>query len=272
MNLLLSNTIDWASFGIVLGILAALAIVFTILIVVVNKLCEVKEDPRIGEVAENLSGANCGGCGFAGCADFAKALVEGRADLSSCSATAKENKAKIASVLGVDVGDTEPKMAVVKCVGGIDIASKKFEYVGNPSCASKTACMGGDKDCSKGCLGGGDCQNACQSGGIKVIDGVAKIDKNLCTACNSCVRACPKQIISLVPKKAVVYVACSSECKGKEVMSSCKVGCIGCGLCAKNCPENAITMVNNLAIIDYSKCTGCKTCVAKCPRKIIKEL
>jgi ferredoxin len=121
-------------------------------------------------------------------------------------------------------------------------------------------------------LGCGDCAIACTFEGIKVENGVAVGCPSDCTACGSCIKACPKHIIELIPKRAKVYVACSSECKGKEVMGACKVGCIGCGLCAKNCPENAITMVNNLPVIDYSKCSGCLTCVGKCPRKTIKEI
>ena len=98
------------------------------------------------------------------------------------------------------------------------------------------------------------------------------MDKALCEACGLCVKNCPKKIISLIPKSAKVYVACSTPCRGKDTMSVCEVGCIGCGLCAKNCPEQAITMVNNLPVIDYSKCTSCMTCLTKCPRKTIKEL
>ena len=264
--------INWQSFGIVVAILAVLAIIFTVLIIVVGKVCAVDENPKIGEVAENLSGANCGGCGYAGCADFAKALVEGRAEVNECASTPKENKAKIGVILGKEVVDTEPMIAVVKCAGDTDSAIKKFKYIGNPYCEAKNAYFAGDKKCVDGCLGGGSCFNRCSFGAITIVNGVAVTNKALCIGCGACVKGCAKQVIELIPKTAVIYVACSSHCKGKDVIASCKAGCIGCGLCAKNCPNGAITMVDNLPVIDYSKCNGCLTCVAKCPKKVIKEL
>ena len=267
----LLRPINWASFGFVMLILSVLAILFTVLILVISKYCAVKEDPKIAEVTENLSGANCGGCGFAGCADFAKALVEGRAEVNCCSATSKEGKAKIGQILGVEVEDTIAMVAVVKCAGNNDLAVKKFDYVGNKGCDKKVAYFGGDKVCSFGCLGDGTCALKCSNGAISTDNGVAKIDKDLCGGCGACIKVCPKSTIELIPKSATVYVACSNKCKGKDVMNACKVGCIGCSLCEKNCPENAITMVDNLPVIDYTKCSGCKTCVAKCPKKVIKE-
>lgn len=270
MNLLLKD-INWGSFGIVLAILTVLALVFTILILLVNKFCYVKEDERIPAVSEHLAGANCGGCGYAGCADYAKALVEGRADLGACGATSNEGKEQIAKILGLPFSAGEETFAVVKCAGGVN-AKNKFEYFGNKGCDAQAVYMGGSKVCPEGCLGDGTCVSACTEGGIKVIDGVAVIDKSLCASCGACVRKCPKNLIEIIPKKAVVYVACSTKCRGKDVMGACSVGCIGCGLCAKNCPQGAIEMVNNLPVIDYEKCNGCKTCVAKCPRKTIKEL
>ena len=49
-----------------------------IILVAAAKFMAVEEDPRIEEVASCLAGANCGGCGYAGCADYAKAVVIGR--------------------------------------------------------------------------------------------------------------------------------------------------------------------------------------------------
>ncbi len=264
----LLNSINTATLFTVIGIVAALAVVFAVLILLVNKFCAVKEDEKAKAVQEHLAGANCGGCGFAGCADFAKALSEGTANINSCGATACEDKEKIAEILGIPFSATVEKVAVVKCAGGKN-SKDKFAYVGNSTCEALISAMGGNKVCPEGCLGNGSCVTACSSNGVKVVDGIACIDKDICVACGACVNKCPKHIIELIPKTAKVYVACSTKCKGKEVINACSVGCIGCGLCAKNCPNGAITLIDNLAVIDYDKCNGCLTCVTKCPRKCI---
>ena len=129
--------------------------------------------------------------------------------------------------------------------------------------------MGGAKLCKDGCLGDGSCASACLNDGIKIVDGVPTTDKALCSACGACVNKCPKNLIELIPKTAVVFVACSSKCKGKDVMKACSVGCIGCMKCQKNCPEGAITVTNSVAHIDQDKCTGCGVCADVCPKKII---
>jgi len=271
MNNLLLQSVNVTTILIVVGIVAVIAVVFAVLIVLVSKLCAVKEDERAVSVSENLAGANCGGCGYAGCADFAKALVEGKAELSNCGATDNDAKAKIAEILGIPFVAAPQTFAVVKCAGGNN-CKDKFDYVGNPGCENEFTFMGGSKLCSAGCLGGGSCAGACQFEGIKIIDGVAYTDKALCSSCGACAKKCPKNLIEFIPKTAKVYVACSTKCRGKDVMNTCSVGCIGCGLCAKNCPQNAITMIDNLPVIDYAKCNGCLTCVSKCPRKSIKEI
>ncbi len=271
MNYNLLKPIDFSSLLTVVVIVSALSIVFAILILVVSKVCAVKEDENAKKITELLSGANCGGCGFAGCADFAKALVLGNANLNACASTSKENRAEIARILGVETEELEERFAVVKCSGG-NKSKNKYRYVGNSGCISQCVIMGGRKICSQGCLGEGSCEQSCAYGAIKIIDGVSYVDRSLCEACGACVHTCPKSLIELIPKSAKVFIACSSHCRGKDVLSACEKGCIGCGICAKKCPENAITIEDNLPVIDYSKCSSCLTCVSACPRKCIKEI
>jgi Na+-translocating ferredoxin:NAD+ oxidoreductase RNF subunit RnfB len=268
--LFLANSINVKTLLIVLAIVAVLAIVFAALIVLVSKVCYVEPNEKAEQIQSHLAGANCGGCGYAGCSDFAKALAEGKADLSSCGPSSNEAKAEIAKILNIPFSASERKVATVHCAGG-KISLNKYTYVGNDGCIAQAGLLGGSKVCPNGCLGGGTCEALCPYHAINVKDGVAFVSKALCTACGVCVKNCPKKIIELIPASAKVFVACSTTCKGKEVMNMCKVGCIGCGLCAKNCPNGAITMVNNIAVIDYSKCTSCKICVSKCPRKCIQE-
>ncbi len=271
MNYLLLNPINWTSVLTVLLIVGALSIIFAILILIVSKVCAVTEDEKVNAVAENLAGANCGGCGYAGCEGFAKALCQGNAEISSCGPTSNEAKAKIAEILGIPFEASEEKFAIIHCAGGLN-AMNKFNYVGNKTCSAQIVYQGGAKVCPDGCLGLGSCVEVCPYDAISIKDGVSVVDKVLCEACGLCVKTCSKHLIDFIPKTAKVFVACSTKCRGKDVMTACKVGCIGCGLCVKNCPEQAITLVDNLPVIDYTKCTGCKTCVTKCPRKSIKEL
>ena len=57
--------------------LGAIALISSVVLYLVSKKFAVNEDPRIGTVSELLPGANCGGCGFAGCSGMACALVAG---------------------------------------------------------------------------------------------------------------------------------------------------------------------------------------------------
>ncbi len=268
MNLLLQS-VNLTSVLTVLAIVAVLAIVFSILILIINKLCHVEVDPKIEQVQEKLAGANCGGCGYAGCADFAKAVVEGKANICDCAATSAENKQAITKIVGGVACVDMPMKAVVKCAGTPELTTKKFDYIGINTCEAKNAMQGGEKLCPSGCLGEGACALACKFNAMSVNNGVAECKQDNCSACRACINVCPKGIIELIPKNAKVYVACSSKCKGKEVISACKVGCIGCGLCVKACPNGAISLIDNLAVINYNACTGCGACADKCTRKCI---
>lgn len=249
-------------------ILLVLAMLFAIALAYLGKKLSVSRDERIDQVRDCLSGANCGACGYAGCDGFATALVEGKAELSSCNATSKEKKEEIAEILGLtDTG--EATKVVVCCHGGQD-AKDKYDYVGYGDCRSMELLAGGRKQCAWGCLGTGSCVDACQHHAVTVKQkGYSEVSLSKCISCGKCISVCPKKIIKRIPASATYYVACSNHQKGKEVRELCTKGCIACGICVKQCEVGAITIVDNLATIDYTKCINCGKCAAKCPQRCI---
>ena len=240
------------------------------LLVAAAKFMAVEEDPRIEEVAACLAGANCGGCGYAGCADYAKAVVAGEVACDKCAPGGAEASMKIAAIMGQTVDPNAIKKAVVACQGSNENCKIAFDYSGLQSCAAAAAENGGPKACKFACLGLGDCTKACKFDAIHVVNGVAVVDVQKCTGCSACAATCPRGIISIqtAPKKPMVR--CSSQAKGPAFMKDCSTFCIACGMCERNCPKDAIHVVNNVARIDYDKCVGCGICVSKCPKKIIK--
>ena len=222
------------------------------------------------EIVRNLAGANCGGCGYAGCDAFAEALFKGEATLSKCNPTSATNKQNIAKILGMSEERSKETVAVVHCIGGNRCRSKS-DYQGYGDCQSAELLAGGNKACPVGCMGLGSCVASCKYDAISVNKdtAVAEVDYTHCTSCGACVATCPKKIIGRIPKEATVYIGCSNTGFGKEVSSVCQVGCIGCGKCEKNCPTGAIVLSNHLAAINYDKCISCGKCIEVCPRHCI---
>ena len=211
MNLLEVTSQTWISVGIVSAVFAGSALLIGLLILVVGKVFKVDVDEKITKIMDNLAGANCGGCGCSGCSGFASKLASGGAELSDCHVTSPEKKAEIAKLLGIELKDEEPTVAVVHCKGGIENCADKFEYKGNPTCAANAALYGGNKACSYACLGCGDCKAVCPENAISVDGRLAQVDPDRCVSCGACITACPKGIIDRIPSSAPVYVACSSE-------------------------------------------------------------
>ncbi|MCI2055662.1 MAG: RnfABCDGE type electron transport complex subunit B [Oscillibacter sp.] len=254
---------------LVLGIMGG---VFGLILAIASKVFAVKTDPRLPEIMEHLAGANCGGCGYAGCSDCAAHILDGTAPVSACAPAGAENAAAIAEIMGVSAGSSEKMVAFVRCNGGTN-ASKRFEYRGVKDCIGATKVAAGPLDCSFGCLGFGSCVSACMFDAMHIgPNGSAVVDPDKCTNCQACAKACPRKLITSVPYASKVHVACSNKEKGKAAMSVCKASCIGCGLCEKNCKFDAIHVVDGVAVVDYAKCKGCKICTKVCPRDAISPI
>ena len=252
------------------ALLAVLAIIIGIFLGVSSEIFKVEVDERVAKVRECLPGNNCGGCGYAGCDALSEAIVKGVAKVNSCPVGGASVASKISEVMGVEAGTSIKMVAFVHCDGTCLNANKLYEYNGEKDCRiAATLPNAGEKKCRNACLGYGSCVKACQFGAISVVDGLAKVDEEKCTACKACINACPMKVIELVPFDKKHRVKCSNKDKGKTAMDVCKVSCIACGMCEKNCPKNAIKVTNNVAVIDYEKCDACGTCAEKCPRKCI---
>ena len=238
-------------------------------------------DPRLDKLNACLPGANCGGCGYAGCGGYAEAVLNGEAPIGRCASGGNECAQAMGAVMGVKADHVTRKVALVRCSGEKTYdkdgnlthgAKVKAEYEGFKDCLSATKVGGnGPLSCKYGCLGFGSCVKACQYGAIQVIGGVARVDEDLCVGCMACAAVCPRNLIVAVEPNRNVVIACASLAKGAVTTRGCTTGCIGCGLCKKICPHDAITVENNLARIDYSKCDNCGLCATVCPKKLIRD-
>ncbi len=252
---------------LVLGVMGG---VFGLALAVASKVFYVEKDERLEPITEALPGANCGGCGFSGCAAYAQAIIDGTGKIGMCAVGGKSVNDEIAAIMGVESVEMERKVALVKCRGFH--ATKKGSYDGLMDCeAAAKLAGGGPNNCPYGCLGFGNCVKVCPTGAISLKDGVAQVDHEKCVGCMACKNACPRGIIEEVPYKQDIVVACSSKEKGGALRKYCDIGCIGCKLCEKACEHDAIHVFDNLARIDYSKCTSCSACAAKCPRHLIAD-
>ena len=229
-------------------------------------------DERVEAIKECLPGANCGGCGLAGCETMAKAIVSGESEINGCPVCNEKQIEAIAKIMGQEAKATEKKVAVVRCKGNHEAAGQKFEYEGLMTCQDANLLGGGPKLCSYGCLGLGSCMTACSFGAITMKDGLPVVDRNQCVGCGVCEKQCPRSVIHLISRISSYHVNCVSKDRGKDVKVACKVGCIGCGLCIKQCEQGAIKLDNNHAVIDTKLCIGCGKCGMKCPTKAISNL
>lgn len=233
----------------------------------------VKVDPRVDQVSDVLAHAHCGACGYAGCRQYAEAVVmEPDVKPNLCTPGGKATSEAVARITGKELAAVEPRIARVFCQGGLSKSQRRFKYEGVQDCRAAVLASGGDKSCIYGCLGFGTCARICPFDAITMSDDrLPVIDPVKCTACGQCAQACPKNVIEILPMVKEVLVRCHSKDKGAITRKGCQVGCIACGICVKVCPYNAPSVENNLSRIDLDKCKVCGLCVAKCPTSAILD-
>ena len=248
-----------------------LALLFTITLGVAKVRFHVETDPRIDRINEILPGANCGGCGAAGCASFASSLVEGKLPADGCPVGGPDTSALIAEIMGIEIVASHPLRPVVRCQARSSDRLGRAGYRSIATCAEANV-VGGLQACTYGCLGFGDCFDACRYDAIGMVEGLPVIDYKKCTNCGACTHECPRNIIDRVPfPKANIYaVACNNHDPGRAMKNICKVGCIGCGACVKAVGE-LFEVKSNLAEVNYKDYDKAEAAPAgeKCPTKVI---
>jgi len=252
-------------------VLGAMALVLASGLAYFAKKFAVEKDERVSKVLAVLPGSNCGACGLAGCEAAAEAIVKGDVGINICKAGGGDVADKVAAIMGKDKCEMKKEVVHLFCDGNRDNCQDKFDYDGPKKCSAANLVNKGPKNCEYGCIGFGDCAEACPFSAIKMINGLPVVDKNKCTGCGVCVTTCPKSILHLVPNEKKIHVLCSSKDLGKDVIKKCRVGCIACRQCEKACPVDAIHVIDNNAVIDYGRCIMCAKCVQACPRKIIVD-
>ena len=248
--------------------------VCALMLSVASKIMAVEIDERVQRLIDCLPGANCGACGFSGCAGYAEALVDEDEDVGGnlCTLGGATIAAAIGAVLGVEVGEVERKTAIVYCLGDCEVSQKKMDYQGIPSCEAAKELYGGEGACTYGCLGYGDCQAVCPKGAVCIENGVARINSNLCVGCGICAKACPNHLISMIGGHVPLVVLCVNKEKGAVVRKKCAKGCIACGLCIRECQTGAIVVEDYLAKIDYDNCVACGLCAEVCVTHCIQPI
>ena len=219
--------------------ISSVGIIAAVILYWASQKFKVYEDPKIDEVDAALPAANCGGCGYAGCRNFAEACVKAESlDGLYCPVGGNEMTVIVATILGKVAVEKEREIAVVRCSGAPKFRPRTTEYDGAANCTVVSKLYSGETGCQYGCLGLGECVDACNFNAIHMnpVTGLPEVTEDNCTGCNACIVACPKDIIELRPlgkKSKRIFVSCINEDKGGQAKKACSVACIGCSKCFK---------------------------------------
>jgi electron transport complex protein RnfB len=255
-------------------IMLSLGLVFAVILLVASEKLKVAVDPKLEQVYAALPHLDCGACGYPGCSGYAKAVCTDPQLLGRCTPGGAETANKIAAVLNLQISaGGAPQRPIVHCRARTNDKTCHGHYRAMPSCTAANA-LANVQACKFGCLGFGDCTRACKFDALHIVDGLATVDYDKCTGCAACSKACPRNLIQMVPfaHENMMTVACSSHENGKATREFCQVGCIGCGLCVKQ--SDAFSVQDNLARMDYAKYEPSgqnEAAYNKCPTGVIVQ-
>jgi len=261
------------NFILAIATMGGLGFIFAGGLAYADKKLRVEENPLIEKVNDILPKANCGGCGKAGCYDFATNVVDGKMPVNGCPVGGNEVANQISEILGVEASTNVKMIPRILCNGGNKNASKKnVEYQGPKTCKSSDLLSGGDKLCFYGCLGGGDCVSACPFEAMIISEeGIPFVIEELCTGCGICVKSCPRNIIEMHPFDRNIFIFCKNPDDPKSSKNVCNAACIGCGICARK-SEGSVVMEGFLAKINYDNLDESRIPFDKCSTNAIKKI
>lgn len=247
----------------ILGLLLGLGLA------IADKKLAVEKDAKLVEMEGIMPGANCGGCGYAGCAAYAAAVTSGEAEIGLCSPGGNALAAKMGEIMGVSVESKERMVAFVHCNGNSEVTKEAFKYQGIQDCAAAYIVQAGPNACKEGCIHLGSCMSVCPAGAIyRDEKNMIKVNPDKCIGCKKCTTVCPTGVIKMIPASATMVVACNNHEMGAKVKKNCQVGCIGCKICQNKFPSSGCVVENFLSKIDYSKDTSDLEAASQaCPQK-----
>lgn len=239
-------------------ILGGIALFAAIMLYITAQKFSVQTDEKEDQIDEVLPQANCGGCGFAGCRDFARACLRSTPETFSslyCPVGKTAVMQKVGDILGYSAPKRKESCAVLRCNGNCQAAPQKINYSGLKNCRVAHLTSVGESECPDGCLRFGDCVSVCKFGALSIDKrtGLPVVDANKCTSCGACVNICPRhlfEIRTISEDNQLVYVACNNKQKGAIARKNCQNACIACKKCSLICPE--IKIEQNLSYIPES--------------------
>ena len=118
------------------GLVFAVGLIASIILAYASQVFYIQEDETYIKLRAELPGANCGGCGYAGCDDYAHALTDDPDGIpcTKCAVGGPSCAEKLAAILGKSADGMEKEVAFVMCNGTTNNAKKLYEYADIKTC------------------------------------------------------------------------------------------------------------------------------------------